>query len=236
MNTAYKEKDEIQSNINIESEVVAADELNSFVFEQKSIYEFFKRCFDIILSLISLVILIPVFIIIFLVILIDDHSAGAIFVQKRCGKNGKVFKLYKFRTMCSDAEEKLEELKAKNEMDGPVFKIKDDPRITRVGKFLRATSLDELPQLINILKGDMTIVGPRPALPKEVEEYDELARLRLLVKPGLTCYWQVEPERNSVSFDGWMELDRKYISNRSLLTDVEIILKTFTVVFNHEGC
>ena len=120
-------------------------------------------------------------------------------------------------------------------MDGPVFKIKDDPRITRVGHFIRRTSIDELPQLINILAGDMSIVGPRPALPREVEEYDEYQRQRLLVKPGLTCYWQTQPRRNSLSFDQWVELDIRYIQERGFWTDWKVIFDTVGAVFHGEG-
>lgn len=235
MSTAYDnlDKNEIDS---VKLAEIELNDVQDFTIKEKPVYSFIKRFLDIVLSVTSLVVLLPVFIIISIVILIDDHSAGPIFKQERCGKNGKVFTLYKFRTMCPDAEKKLNELKKSNEMDGPVFKIKKDPRITKVGRFLRATSLDELPQLLNILFGDMSIVGPRPALPKEVEEYLPIHRVRLLVKPGLTCYWQVEPDRNSISFDGWMELDRKYILERNLLLDIKLVFKTFTVVFNREGC
>ena len=120
-------------------------------------------------------------------------------------------------------------------MDGPVFKIREDPRITRVGRFIRRTSIDELPQLLNILKGDMSIVGPRPALPHEVEQYDAYQRQRLYVTPGLTCFWQIQPHRNELSFDEWMELDLKYVRERSFLTDWKIIFKTVGVVFGMQG-
>lgn len=239
---AVKEKNSTDLDLNTESDTlnsfldVQEVEAVDFVFEKKPVYEFFKRVFDIILSFIALIVLSPVFLIIALVIIIDDRSASPIFTQKRCGKDGRVFNVYKFRTMCADAEKKLGELKEQNEMDGPVFKIKDDPRITRAGKFLRSTSLDELPQFLNILKGDMSFVGPRPALPKEVEQYNDIHKLRLIVKPGITCYWQIEPERNSITFERWMELDRKYIAERNLWVDIKIILKTFFVVFRREGC
>lgn len=151
------------------------------------------------------------------------------------GRNGKPFRFYKFRSMVLDAEAKLKDLLDKNEMDGPAFKMKQDPRITRVGKFIRRSSLDELPQLFNILRGDMSIVGPRPALPREVEEYDDYQLQRLLVQPGLTCYWQIQPKRNSLSFDEWIELDIKYIRERSFLTDWKIILGTFRAVIGMNG-
>lgn len=154
-------------------------------------------------------------------IVIDDPSAGPIFSQERVGRNGKPFKFYKFRSMCPNAEAKLGDLLDQNEMDGPVFKIKDDPRITRVGKFIRKTSLDELPQLWNILRGDMSIVGPRPALPREVEQDGEYEKQRLYVTPGLSCYWQIAPHRNDLSFEEWMALDVKYVKERSFFGGLE---------------
>lgn len=207
-----------------------------FIYEEKPVYDFIKRVFDIFFSVLALIVLCPLFIIISVVIMIHDRNLKPFFIQNRCGKNGKQFKFYKFRTMCVDAESKLEQLQEKNEMDGPVFKITEDPRITKIGKVLRATGIDELPQLWNILKGDMSFVGPRPPIPKEVEQYSDTDRLRLLVKPGLTCYWQVQPKRNSISFEKWMELDRKYIQQRSFWVDIKLILKTAVSVFKREGC
>lgn len=207
-----------------------------FIYEEKPVYDFIKRVFDIFFSVLALIVLCPLFIIISVVIMIHDRNLKPFFIQIRCGRNGKQFKFYKFRTMCVDAESKLEQLQEKNEMDGPVFKITEDPRITKIGKVLRATGIDELPQLWNILKGDMSFVGPRPPIPKEVEQYSDTDRLRLLVKPGLTCYWQVQPKRNSISFEKWMELDRKYIQQRSFWVDIKLILKTAVSVFNREGC
>ena len=168
--------------------------------------------------------------------MISDRNLKPFFVQKRCGKNGKLFSFIKFRSMCVDAEAKLADLQEQNEMDGPVFKITDDPRITKVGKFIRATGIDELPQLFNIFVGQMSFVGPRPALPNEVEQYSETDRLRLLVKPGLTCYWQVQPSRNSIPFEKWMELDRKYIQERSFWLDIKLMFRTALTVFHREGC
>jgi lipopolysaccharide/colanic/teichoic acid biosynthesis glycosyltransferase len=163
-------------------------------------------------------------------VLIKLDSKGPVFFkQDRCGKDGKIFGMLKFRSMVMDAEEKLEELMDKNEQSGPVFKIKDDPRITKIGKFIRKTSIDELPQLFNILAGDMSIVGPRPPIPREVEQYDAYQRLRLTVKPGLTCYWQVMG-RNSIGFDEWVELDVKYIQERNFWLDLKLIFKTFKVL------
>lgn len=194
-----------------------------------------RRAQDIVLSLIALLVLWPVMLLIALIIWIDSPGASPIFSQTRVGRKGVPFQFHKFRTMVPNAEKRLNELLARNEMNGPVFKIKNDPRITRVGHFLRKSSLDELPQLINILKGDMSIVGPRPALPREVEQYDEYHRQRLIVQPGLTCYWQIQPHRNALTFEEWMELDMKYIQERSFLTDWKIIFKTVAAVFRMTG-
>lgn len=197
------------------------------------VYLFFKRAMDIIGSLCGIILLSPLLIIVALAIKIEDPKGSVFFSQKRCGKDNKLFPMYKFRSMVSNAEELLEELMEHNEMDGPVFKIKEDPRITRVGKFIRKTSIDELPQLFNILRGDMSIVGPRPAIPHEVAEYDDYHKQRLLVKPGLTCIWQVSG-RNSIGFDEWMEMDLEYITTRSLWMDIKLIFKTVGVLFGDE--
>lgn len=223
-------------NIIEEQQKIADQNLLEDAFKDKPVYSFFKRVIDILISSVALILLSPIFLIILILISLDDRKGHPVFYQMRCGKNGKEFRMYKFRTMCVDAEEKRAELEKENEMDGPVFKIKDDPRITRIGKFLRATSIDELPQLVNILFGHMSFVGPRPPLPKEVEAYSERDKFRLKVTPGLTCYWQIAPDRNSILFDEWMELDRKYILERNLLLDIKLMLKTFIVVFNKEGC
>ena len=189
-----------------------------------------RRTQDIFFSALALIVLSPVMLLTAIAIVMDDPGGSPIFVQDRVGRDGKLFKFYKFRSMCVDAEAKLEELLSQNEMDGPVFKIKDDPRITRVGKFIRKTSLDELPQLWNILKGDMSIVGPRPALPREVEQYGDYERQRLYVQPGLSCYWQIAPHRNELSFEEWMELDIKYVQERSFLVVWKIIFMTVRAV------
>lgn len=231
---------EIERNIikpdKYENVIVTDDKLPTFEFKKKYIYSFIKRLFDIIISLIMIIVLSPLFLIIMIVIVCDDKNGKPVFTQVRCGKNGKHFKLYKFRTMRPDAEDYLAELQSRNEMDGPVFKIKNDPRITKVGRFLRSTNIDEMPQLVNILKGDMSFVGPRPPLPNEVAQYDDDDKLRLLVTPGLTCYWQVQKNRNSTSFKEWMELDRKYIIERSLFIDIKLIFKTFLMIFKRDGC
>lgn len=205
------------------------------ILKRDRTYWFFRRVQDIFLSLLALLVLLPILLIIALIIVIDSPGAGPIFAQKRVGRNGKEFKFYKFRSMCPNADKMLDQLLDKNEMEGPVFKIKEDPRITRVGKFIRKTSIDELPQLLNILKGDMSIVGPRPALPREVEQYTDYERQRLYVTPGLTCYWQIQPRRNSLSFYEWLELDLKYIQERSFVTDWKIIFKTFGAVLGMNG-
>lgn len=198
-------------------------------------YWWLRRLQDILLSLLALVVLWPVLLIIALIIVIDSPGAGPIFAQTRVGRDGKEFTFYKFRSMIPGAEDKLDALLSENEMHGPVFKMKEDPRITRVGRILRKCGIDELPQLYNILRGDMSIVGPRPALPREVEQYDAYAMQRLLVTPGLTCYWQIQPNRNRLSFDEWLELDLKYIRERSFLTDWKIIFATFATVVGMTG-
>ncbi len=201
----------------------------------RHIYLWVKRKQDVILSAMALVVFSPVLLLIALAVVIDDARGGPIFTQIRCGQEGKEFRLYKFRTIYADAERQLEELLPRNEMTGPVFKIKEDPRITRLGRFLRSTGLDELPQLINILKGDMSIVGPRPPLPREVSSYTPYQRQRLAVRPGLTCFWQVHPARNSLDFDTWVEMDLRYIREQSWLLDWKLIFFTIRAVLNREG-
>ena len=202
---------------------------------RKKSYWVLRRGQDIFFSALALLLLWPVMLIVALVIYLDDPHGSPVFSQIRCGRDGKLFKMYKFRSMYMDAEERLGEILDENEMDGPAFKIKDDPRITRVGRFIRKVSLDELPQLWNILKGDMSIVGPRPALPREVELYTEPQKQRMYVTPGLTCYWQVQPRRNDITFDEWMELDLKYIQERSFWVDWKIIFQTIGAVIRKEG-
>ena len=194
-----------------------------------------KRAQDIVFSLLALVVLSPLMLVIAIASMIDDPKGGFIFRQIRCGKDGRMFHFYKFRSMCVDAEKKLDGLLDQNEMEGPAFKIENDPRITRVGKFLRKTSLDELPQLINVLRGEMSIVGPRPPLPREVEQYTEYQKQRLSVKPGLTCYWQVQPHRNRISFEDWVELDLNYIKAQSYIVDWKIIIMTVKAICHMQG-
>ena len=196
-------------------------------------YEKIKRFFDICLSAAALVVLSPLLLALAILIYLEDKGP-VIYSQTRIGKDGRAFKLYKFRSMCVDADEKLKDLQKLNERDGPVFKIKNDPRVTKVGKFIRKTCIDELPQLVNIIKGDMSIVGPRPPLPNEVEQYNSYQKQRLLVVPGLTCYWQIQ-KGEETTFDEWVELDLKYIKERSILLDFRLILLTFKVILSGKG-
>ncbi|MCR4944771.1 MAG: sugar transferase [Clostridium sp.] len=195
-------------------------------------YLFIKRFFDVFLSIIVLILLSPVFIITAIAIRVESKG-NIIFVQDRVGYKGKKFKMYKFRSMCENAEDLKSKLLDKNEMDGPMFKMKDDPRITKVGKFIRKTSIDELPQIINVIKGEMSLVGPRPSLPKEVEKFDKWMLQRLDVKPGITCIWQVSG-RNDIEFEDWMKLDIKYVKERNVLLDAKLIWKTIFVLFGDE--
>lgn len=194
-----------------------------------------KRGQDVLLSLTALALLWPGFLLIGLLILLDSPGASPVFVQIRIGKDGVPFRLYKFRTMRPGAEAELPGLLDRNEMDGPVFKLKKDPRITRFGYFLRRSGLDELPQLWNVLRGDMSLVGPRPALPREVACYGWYERQRLEIKPGITCYWQIQPKRNSLSFEKWMELDMRYLQEQSFLTDWKLLFATIKAVFRMDG-
>ncbi len=194
-----------------------------------------RRSQDIFFSLLALLVLWPLLPLIAVVIYVDDPHGSPIFTQIRVGRDGREFRLYKFRSMYVDAEERLADLMEKNEMDGPVFKIKSDPRITKVGQVIRRYSIDELPQLINVLRGDMSIVGPRPALPREVAQYNAYQRQRLYVTPGLTCYWQILPHRNDTTFSEWMDLDIKYIQERSFWVDWKIIFQTVGAVFRGSG-
>lgn len=199
------------------------------------VYLAVKRCFDIVFSLLCIIVFTIPILFVMLLIVIDSPGASPIYTQYRVGKNGRVFKFYKLRSMVPEADQMLDSLLDQNEMEGPAFKISNDPRITRVGRVIRKTCIDELPQLWNILKGDMSFVGPRPPLPREVEQYNDFQRNRLSVVPGLTCYWQIQPNRNSLTFDKWLELDLKYIEERNVKTDLMIIFKTVGAVLNMEG-
>ena len=192
-----------------------------------------KRAIDLTLTLLSMPLVLPISLIVGILIKLDSKGP-VLYSQTRVGKGGKTFRIYKFRSMRQGAEELRPQLQQMNEADGPVFKIRHDPRVTRIGAFLRKSSLDELPQLINILKGDMSIVGPRPPLPDEVEQYTPHQRGRLAVKPGLTCLWQISG-RSNVDFDTWVELDLKYIRTQSIWLDIKIICMTLPAVLKGSG-
>ena len=181
-----------------------------------------------------IVVLFPVFMIIAVSIKLTSRGP-IIYKQPRVGLRGRQFDLYKFRTMINNADELRKNLEVKNEADGPVFKIKQDPRVTKFGKFLRETGLDEFPQLFNVLKGEMSLIGPRPPLQSETRLYQRWQLRRLSVKPGLSCFWQLKPDRNNIKFEKWMELDLAYIDNWSLRLDFIIFLKTIKTVFQRTG-
>lgn len=213
----------------LESEKIdgkAAERLERLIEGSYSSYWRKKRTFDIAVTLFLLIFLIIPILITALIVFIDDPHGSPFYKQVRIGRHGKEFYMYKFRSMYVDAEERRRELTESNEMDGPVFKIKDDPRITRVGRVIRKFSIDELPQLFNVLKGNMSLVGPRPALPDEVMQYTDYEKLRLIVTPGITCTWQITPNRNDMMFEEWLEMDLKYIETRTAWQDIKIIFKT----------
>ena len=203
-------------------------ENDATIHTEKSLgYFTIKRVIDIVGASVGIILLSPAFLVTALAIKID--TKGPIFyVQDRVGKNGKLFRMFKFRSMIVNAEDLLENLRGQNEMSGPMFKINDDPRITRLGRFIRKTSIDELPQIYNVLRGEMALVGPRPNLPDEVAKFSEYQRKKIRVKPGLTCYWQVMG-RSSIGFEDWMGMDIKYIEDRNTVVDLMLILKTFKV-------
>lgn len=196
-------------------------------------YRVMKRFADIILSTVGMILLSPLFLIITIAIMIDDPG-NPFFVQDRNGLNGKVFKMFKFRSMCKDAPKMRADMESQNELDGPAFKITNDPRITKIGKFIRKTSIDELPQLLNIFLGSMSVVGPRPLPVYETEKLTKYQRQRLLVKPGILCYWQIRG-RNNIPFEEWMEMDFYYINHASLWTDIKIVLEAIPSVLRGEG-
>ena len=196
-------------------------------------YFVLKRAIDVAVCGLGLLILSPLFLLITVAVLLDD-GWPVFFGQKRSGEDGREFTCWKFRTMIRDAEAVREQLEAENEASGPVFKIKRDPRITGVGNFLRRTSLDELPQLWNILRGEMTLVGPRPPMPAEVAEYTSRQRGRLAARPGLTCLWQISG-RSLIGFDRWVEMDLDYVERRSLGLDLWILLRTVPAVLSGRG-
>ncbi|WP_226536066.1 sugar transferase [Fictibacillus halophilus] len=202
--------------------------------EENRLYLKTKRLVDILLSLCGLLLLIPAFLLIVILIKVEDPKGGILFRQKRVGKDGKEFMMFKFRSMVHNAESLLDNLLQFNETTGAMFKMKEDPRVTRVGKVLRKYSLDELPQLFNVLKGDMSLVGPRPPLPREVEQYSNYHYQRLLVVPGCTGLWQVSG-RSSLGFEEMVELDLMYISNRTMFYDLKLIFQTVKVMVNSKN-
>ena len=209
--------------------------LSSIGSKEKPFYSFIKRTFDIIFSFVFLIVLFIPFLIIALIIFIDDPKGSPFYVSERIGRRGKPFKMFKFRSMIIGAEDMLDSMMKDNEKDGPAFKMHDDPRVTKIGHFIRKTSIDELPQLLNVLLGDMSVVGPRPPIMKEVVQYSREDLKRLLVKPCLTCIWQTRKKRDDVPFREWVAMDVEYIQKRSVFMDLKLIFKTVLVMFSKEG-
>ncbi len=204
------------------------------VYQKKSAaYKWVKRAMDISLSCAALLVLSPVFLATAAAIKLEDHGP-VFFTQPRAGKDMKAFKIYKFRSMYVNADARISEMMEQNEQTGHAFKIKNDPRITKVGKVIRRFSIDELPQLINIIKGDMSIVGPRPILTFQMEECSQYEKQRLIVQPGLTCYWQISGRAN-IKWEEWVELDLDYIEDMSLWTDIKMIARTIPAVMDSDG-
>lgn len=222
------------SNLSNQEIVYVENKQDVVSINERKIYLLTKRLIDIIGSIFGIILLSFLFIIVAILIKIEDPKGSVIFSQKRAGLNGKEFKMYKFRSMVWNAEEKLAELLKYNEVSGAMFKMKDDPRITRVGRIIRKTSIDELPQLFNVLKGDMSLVGPRPPLPREVALYTDYDKQRLMVLPGCTGLWQVSG-RNNIGFEEMVELDLTYIKNRNFFYDIKLLFKTVAILFNNKG-
>lgn len=216
-----------------DEDAIAID-FSDVLVKESILYSITKRLIDIVGSLCGIILLSPLFLIVAILIKLEDPKGKVFFAQERNGRYPKTFKMYKFRSMVHNAEDLLKDLMDRNEQTGPVFKINDDPRITKVGKFIRKTSIDELPQLFNVLKGDMSLVGPRPPIPHEVEQYNSYQMQRLAVKPGLTCIWQVSG-RNNIGFDEWVEMDIEYIKTRNLWLDIKLIFKTVGVLFGDDN-
>ena len=223
----------LRFDADIDKDTIAID-LSDELINKSAFYLISKRVIDIVGSLCGIILLSPVFLIVAILIKLEDPKGKIFFAQERNGQYPKTFKMYKFRSMVHNAEGLLKDLMDRNEQTGPVFKINDDPRITKVGKFIRKTSIDELPQLFNVLKGDMSLVGPRPPIPHEVEQYNSYQMQRLAVKPGLTCIWQVSG-RNNIGFDEWVEMDIEYIKTRNLWLDIKLIFKTVGVLFGDDN-
>ncbi len=211
----------------------AATQTSSAAGNEKSGYRFAKRAFDIAASLLGLVVLFPLFLIVAAAIYIDDPGP-VLFFQERNGLNGKVFRMWKFRSMYQNAPELRALLEDQNELDGPAFKMSNDPRVTRIGRFIRKASIDELPQLVNVFLGQMSIVGPRPLPTYETAQLTPQQKKRMAVKPGLVCYWQV-CGRNDVPFDEWMRMDYQYINDAGVLTDLKILCMAVPAVIGGRG-
>lgn len=207
--------------------------LNVKYNHKSMLFSLTKRLFDIVVSAFLLIVLSPVIILTAVLIKLDSKGP-VLFMQNRVGKNGNVFKMYKFRSMYIDAEERLKELNSLNEAKGPIFKIKNDPRVTKVGRFLRKSSIDELLQLVNVIKGEMSLVGPRPPLPREVKKYTLNQKQRLVVTPGITGLWQVSG-RSKLTFDDMVSLDLYYIENKNIFLDLRILVKTIPAVLKMDG-
>ncbi|WP_268578328.1 sugar transferase [Priestia megaterium] len=223
------------SNVKAANQYTTENKENDMLkISEKKVYLFSKRFLDIVLSLIGLIVLLPVFILVAVCIKLEDKNGPVFFSQTRVGKNQSEFTMYKFRSMVSNAEDLLENLLEQNETTGAMFKMKNDPRVTKIGSFIRKTSIDELPQLINVLKGEMSLVGPRPPLKREVEVYTPYQKQRLLIQPGCTGLWQVSG-RSNIGFEDMVELDLKYIVERNIFKDILIIIKTVLLVFNKNG-
>ena len=218
----------------IDENAIAIDFVTSEIKNSEG-YLFIKRFLDIIGSLSGLILLFPIMMLVAIAIKIEDPKGKVIFGHMRVGKDGRLFPCLKFRSMFANAEEMKKNFTEEQKREyAETFKLKNDPRITKVGKFIRKTSLDELPQLFNVLKGDMSLVGPRPPIPREVIQYNKYQYQRLLVKPGITCYWQISG-RNNIDFDEWVELDLKYIKERNLFKDIYIILMTLPVLLGDKN-
>ena len=228
------ETGELQTTVGPLKHITKNSKIDIQEIEGRRSFFFLKRMVDISASAIGITILIPFLIILAIMMKIEDPRGPIFFSQIRVGQNGKQFKMYKIRSMVVNAEELLEELLNQNEVAGAMFKMKRDPRITKVGRFIRKTSIDEFPQLWNVIKGDMSLVGPRPPLEREVVEYTDYDMQRLLIKPGCTGLWQVSG-RNALSFEEMVELDLKYIQNLSLVNDIMIIIKTVKVVLKSDN-
>ena len=216
--------------LSVEQKVTSSDQLLTVSqVNSKFYYIRMKRLIDILGSLLGIIFLSPLFLFVTILIKMEDPKSPVLFKQARVGKEEKEFYMYKFRSMVRDAEDRLEDLLELNEVSGAMFKMKEDPRVTKVGKFIRKTSIDEFPQLVNVLRGEMSLVGPRPPLPREVEEYSSYDKQRLLVTPGCTGLWQISG-RNDVGFKEMVELDLKYINERTFYYDFKIICKTIIII------